>query len=236
MSIVLNLIVLLIIGYCIYRGYRNGIIVSVVTVIVIVFSIYMASLLANVYSGDFKGMFRPFAGGIVDNAFSVVMSDSRDEAEEPVVVLTDGEKSNVRSVAFATLRQLGISEPASTKIADRVSGQVQNVGQKVSEAVTEELCHTLAYLMIFSIAFMLISIVFAVLGNVLNLKFALPGLEIVNGAVGAAIGLVQGVIVVMLLACLFRYAGVILSEEKIHAAKLLNWLVESNPIAGLLGI
>lgn len=237
MSIVLDLLLVAVLGYSVYRGYKNGIILSVIGVVVVVAAIYLANLLGNVYSEEFTGLFKPFVGGLVDDAFSVVVSDSRDETTKtPVVQLTSSEKTDVYAVAHATIRQLGISDPASVKIANRVKTTNDAVGQGLSDSIASELSHSFAYLVIFIVGFTLIAIIFLAIGNVLNLTFTLPELEKVNAGVGAAIGLFRGIVIVLLLACIFRYLGIILTEKKISSTILLSWLVQHNFIANLLGI
>jgi len=237
MSIVLDLLLVAILGYSVYRGYKNGIIVGVIGVLVIVLAIYLANLLGNVYSDEFTGLFKPFIGGMVDDAFSVVVSDARDEiTETPVVELTDSEKTDVYAVAHATVRQLGISDPAAVKIANKVKATNDAVGQSLSDSLSSELSSTFAYLVIFIVGFTLIVIIFLAIGNVLNLTFTLPELEKINGGVGAAIGFFRGLVIVLLLACIFRYLGIILTDKKISSTILLSWLVRHNFIAGILGI
>ena len=67
---IIDLVLLLIILLCAWRGFRNGLIAGILAVCAVLFSIYAADILADTYSGEFTKMLEPFVTGAVDTASS----------------------------------------------------------------------------------------------------------------------------------------------------------------------
>jgi uncharacterized membrane protein required for colicin V production len=250
-------ILVLIVAFCAWRGFKNGFIRSVFGVLAVIIAIYGANLAAKAYSGEFTGMLEPFVGGIVDKAITRVTrpagnaqesaagesktaadSDNKTEADNVKTkdaALTEDKKDNVFEVSYAALRDMGVSAGASKLIADKVGGQMENVGQTMSVFLTEKLCQALAYIGVFIIAFALIAIIFAVIGNIFNLAFSIPGIETIDKIVGLVLGLFKGLLIVFVLAVALRYIG-LLPADTVEKTTVLEFLLNKNPLAGILGI
>jgi 3D (Asp-Asp-Asp) domain-containing protein/uncharacterized membrane protein required for colicin V production len=106
---------------------------------------------------------------------------------------------------------------------DAVSGEM---GQGFMMNITESICARLSWILVFYIGFALIAIVFFAIGNVLDLSFGLPGIENVNHIVGAVLGCVKGVGIIIVLACIFRYAGLLISAEELERSALQKQIDE----------
>ena len=66
-SIIMDVVLVGIIVLAAYRGFRKGIIASVIGIVSLVVAIYGANLLAVTFSGEFVGVLEPFVSGIVDS-------------------------------------------------------------------------------------------------------------------------------------------------------------------------
>lgn len=256
MKLMLNLLVIIIFAYTGYIGYKRGIISSLLGFLSLILSVYIAFLISNTYSNEFLGLVSPFAGGLVDSAITDtverdytggITDNSADDTKngeedglsvllEPVMSLSETDKKDPYTVCLASLRRLGVSENAASKIAMRVSEKSKNVGQKFIDAATEEFSLVICRVAIFAIAFILAAIAFTVIGNILSINFGLPGLESVNNIGGAIIGIGKGIIVLMFIGCLMRYVGIFIPEEKITGAFLFGMFVSRNIIASRVGI
>ena len=84
MVLALDLAVVAIIAFCGWRGYKNGLIRGVFGIVSLVVSLFLASVAATAYSGEFKEMLSPFVGGFVDSALGNITdsTDQDDEAEQ----------------------------------------------------------------------------------------------------------------------------------------------------------
>ncbi len=256
MSTAIDIVLVLIVAFSAWRGFRNGFIRGVFGVLAIIIAIYGANLIAKTYSGEFTSMLEPFVGGIVDKSITGVMSDEdpdesvdggtgvptdeeiNDETDIDANDIKDAQAdsgTNVYDISYKALRGIGISEEASEQIAGKVESEIDSVGQQMSNNLTQKLCDVLAYIAVFGISFILIAIVFAVIGNVVNLAFSLPGIETVDRIIGLVMGLLRGLLIILAIGVIIRYLG-LLSADTVEKTVLLKYLINNNPIANILGI
>ncbi len=245
-STAIDIALILIVGFSTWRGFKNGFIRGIFGVLAIIIAIYGANLIAKTYSGEFTGMLKPFVGGIVDKSVTdVVGNDEPDEADgvagngsDAAVGTTGGdtaEHTNIYDISYRALRGIGVSEEASRNLADKVETEIDSAGQQLSNNLTEKLCSVLAYIAVFGISFILIAIIFAVVGNVINLAFSLPGIELVDKIVGLTLGLLRGLLIILAIGVIIRYLG-LLSAGTVENTVLLKYMSNHNPIANILGI
>ena len=238
-STAIDIALILIVGFSTWRGFKNGFIRGIFGVLAIIIAIYGANLIAKTYSGEFTGMLKPFVGGIVDKSVTdVVGNDEPDEADGVAVGTTGGdtaEHTNIYDISYKALRGIGVSEEASRNLADKVETEIDSAGQQLSNNLTEKLCSVLAYIAVFGISFILIAIIFAVVGNVINLAFSLPGIELVDKIIGLTLGLLRGLLIILAIGVIIRYLG-LLSAGTVENTVLLKYMSNHNPIANILGI
>lgn len=264
MNWVIDGVLVLIVAFFAWRGYRNGFIRGIFGILAVVIAIYGANLAASAYSSEFTGMLKPFVGGVVDKAVgNVLNTDGSTNADsagtgdktpsgsatpsetsttsepaktpKPDTVLTGDEKTNVFDVSFAALRDIGLATGASKLIADKVGAEMTSVGQTMSVYLTEKLSDSLAYIAVFAIAFILIAIIFAVIGNIFNLALSIPGLNQADNIIGLILGILKGLLIVLVIAVVIRYFGLV-SSENIEKTTVLSFLLNKNPLANILGI
>ena len=228
-------ILVLIVAYSAWRGYKNGFIRGIFGVLALVISIYGANLAATAFSGEFTGMLEPFVGGAIDKAISHVTNTDDETMPSTGTAPVKKETTDVYDVSFAALRDIGVSKDAAQLIAEKVGAESNAVGQAMSDALSHRFSQSLAYIAVFIIAFALLAIIFAVIGNIFNLAFSLPGLDLINRLVGIALGLAKGLVVVLVLAVIFRYTGFV-SAGVVENTIILSFLLRWNPIAAVLGV
>ena len=247
MSFVIDVLLVAIVVYCAWLGLKRGLVNSAFGIFSVIVAVFFGHLVGVVYGGEFSNMLQPFATGLVDSAIATVTADydenysytlTEDGEEEapPVVILTESEKSDVYSVSFAALRQLGISEESAEMMATEVAADHSAVGQEMAIELSKQISDKLSYILVVGIIFAIVSIIAAIIGNVLNLYFKLPNLEMVNKISGSVLGAVKGIIIIMFIACFCRYFGLILGQETITRTWILEMLINSNKLATVLGI
>ncbi|NLA86484.1 MAG: CvpA family protein [Clostridiales bacterium] len=250
MNILIDIALVLIVLLFAWRGFRNGFIRGVFGVLAIIVAIYGANLVAKTYAEDFTGMLQPFVSGVVDKAYSDVMdggeAEDNDKSDEAAAGTgdfidtaesdTEDQKHNkVYDISYETLRKIGISEGASRQIAEKVGGRIDTIGHKMSTDLTDVLCDALAYIGVFTVVFILIAIFFAVIGNIINLAFSIPGLENVDRIIGLFMGILKGLLIVLALALVVRYLG-LLAPDRIEQTTILKYILNMNPLADILGV
>ena len=227
-ALLIDLAIIGIVVFCAWRGYRNGLIRGVFGVATLILALFFANIAAEAYSEEFEGMLAPFVGGIVDTALTELHSG----AIEYEFTGHENDSEAFRT-AFAVLRQIGLPVSASIRIAE-LTVEEGFEGQ-LSDVIAEKLSATLAYISVFAIAFVIVAIVFAVVGNLIGFVFSLPGLKLLDIIAGVAFGFVKGLIIVLAMAAVIRYYG-LLALETLEGTTVLDYLVSNNIIANMLGI
>lgn len=223
---ILDLVLLLIILLCAWRGFRNGLISGILAACAVLFSFYAADILADTYSGEFTRMLEPFVSGVVDSSYAAA-----EEALEP-----KGMSGDVYEMSLETVKGVGLMKSAAENVAESLRGSVSETGQVLRTAVVEKLCSVAAYVLTYAVMFILLIIAFAVIGNLFNLAFKLPGLELINGLLGTLLGIAKGLMYAFAIAWILRFTGLLLKEEVVDSTILLSKLMETCPLAGFLGL
>jgi uncharacterized membrane protein required for colicin V production len=235
MNIIIDLAIVAIVAFCVWRGYKNGLIRGTFGVVMLIVAIIGANLVATAYSDEFTGMLNPFVGGVVDTALA-------DMLEESVAASTAGgiaypalqvTEERAYGTALAALRRIGLLDAAAENVAERTTES--GFTGFLSDVMTDRLSSSLAYIIVFAIAFILIAIIFSVIGNLLNFTFSLPGLRLLDRISGAVLGLAKGLLITFTIAVIVRYIG-LLAPDVVEETFLLNFMVNENPIARTLGI
>ena len=216
---IIDLVLLLIILLCAWRGFRNGLIAGILAVCAVLFSIYAADILADTYSGEFTKMLEPFVTGVVDTANASAEEYYEKKGTEPTVY----------NVTEMTVKGI-------VNVSEEIAHEETETGHVLRKAIVDKLCVVAAYVLTYVIMFILLIIIFGVIGNLFNLAFKLPGLELVNGVLGTLLGLAKGLVYVFAIAWVLRFTGLLLPEEKVNSTILLKWLMDSCPLVGFLGL
>ncbi|MCL2080156.1 MAG: CvpA family protein [Oscillospiraceae bacterium] len=222
------------VAFCAWRGYKNGLIRGIFGVVSLIVSILVANVAAEAYSNDAKAVVMPFAAGIVDSALSEVKESG--SQQRPAASEHDIDDPDFGTV-YTVLRQIGLPEAAAVQIS-RSSLELRDSGNghlSFADVIADKLTSTFSYIAVFGIAFLLLSIIFAVVGNLIGFVFSLPGLKIVDIIAGAVLGLAKGVLIVYTLAFIIRYFG-ILAMGTLEKTTILKYLTVSNPLANILGL
>ena len=226
LRLILDLVLVLINLFCAWRGFRNGLIAGVLAACAVLFSFYAADILADTYSGEFTRMLEPFISGVVDSAYST--------AEDTLEAV--GKSGSVYEVSYETARNVGFMKSAAENVAKSLADNVRETGYTLRAAIVDLLCSVAAYVLTYAVMFVLLIIIFAVIGNLFNLAFKLPGLELVNGLLGLLLGAAKGIMYCFAIVWLLRFTGLLLPEATIDETHVLGRMMESCPLVNYLGI
>ncbi|MBQ8831048.1 MAG: CvpA family protein [Oscillospiraceae bacterium] len=229
---ILTVIFIAIPVFCAWRGYKNGIIRGACGILAVILALFCGNIIANMYSSDFDGMLSPFVNGMVDGAENTVLTND----DKAVIQLDDSEKDDVYSVSYAIFRQLGVVENAAQKMAEEVAAEHANVDQSMCDTVGANLSARFSYILVFCIAFALVAILFAVIGNVINISLQIPILGVAEPILGIALGVIKGLIIMYAVAMFLRYFGIIIPDEALEGNEFIFKLVNENPVADKFGI
>lgn len=221
---IIDIVLLLILIGCAWKGYRNGLIPGIFMLLALFASLYGAKLVAETYSEEFISILEPFASGMTDRAM-------RELEDEDVLKGND-----VYAASKAILEEIGFMGSAAENIAGELDKEVNETGHVLRAAMVKRLCIDVAYVLTLVIAFVLLAIAFAVIGNLISLSFHIPGLEVINGILGAIFGLGEGAVFAFFIAWLLRFGGMLLKAEVVEETILLKWLQSVNPLVEFFGL
>ena len=227
-TLLIDLTIVGVVVFCAWRGYRNGFIRGVFGVVTLVASLFFASVAATAYSEEFTGMLMPFVGGVVDTALSEIAADNAGYES-----VQHEDQSEDFKAAYTALRRIGLPVPAAIRVAE-LAVELDSK-ESLADKIADRLSSILAYVALFGIAFVLVAIVFAVIGNLIGFVFSLPGLRLLDVIAGVIFGFAKGLLIVLALATVVRYFG-LLALETLEKTSVLNYLVNNNVIADMLGI
>jgi len=228
MNIVLDLILIGILALCVLSGYKKGLILGISGILALVVAFYGANLVAETFSSDFTSMIEPMISNAVSGAV--------DESQEGLPADEDDGEQEVYQVSYDSLKKLGVLETTAKKLAGELKDELREVGSSLKSAIVHKLSGAIAYAALLIIVFVLIIIVFKLLANAINFAFKLPGLNLINGIGGAALGFVKGMILLFILSWAAGFLGFILPEAVVNKTVVLKWLMNNNPITALFGI
>lgn len=229
MSVLIDLLLVAIIAYSVWKGYRKGLILGISGILALIIAFYGASLIADTYSYEFTSMVKPFIGGFVDDAVNETVQEA---SENPDFYVTEEEETETYILSVESLKKLGISQSMAESMAKKIDETVTGAGQAVKDAIMEKMSSTLSYMAVFAIVFVLIMIIFAVIANLINLTFSLPGLKLLNKIGGLVLGLVKGLIITFTVAWVLSYMGFLIDAENTF---VLETLMKINPLSAIFG-
>jgi len=233
-TFLIDLSVLGTVAFCTWRGYKNGLIRGVFGVVSLIVALLIANIAAQAYSDDAKGMLIPFASGLIDST----LTDMKDEEIEYQALAHDHEIDDADfGTAYTALRLIGMPEAAAVHVAEQILEPRESDKEDMyfPDLVADRLTSAMSFVAVFGVAFLLIAIVFAVIGNLVGFVFSLPGLKLVDIISGCVFGFFKGVIIVYAVAVIIRYFGILILGT-LERTTILNYIVNNNPIANLLGI
>ncbi len=238
---IIDLVLLGILIICVWSGYKKGIIMGVGGILCIMISIYGANLLANSFSYDVVPALKPFANGytekLMSGSDSAVLKrmdwDGSSYSVEDLVSMYPERKLEFCSTCYQVL---GVDEATADRMAERAANYAAESGSSIRAAVSQILCETVSYVGCFLIGFLLIVIVLTVIGNLPNLSFKLPRLDLVNDLGGALLGVVTGLMFCAVLVWALKFMGMLIGNDTLSATRIGGWLLRKNFLLKYLGI
>ncbi len=238
---IIDLVLLGILIVCVWSGYKKGIIMGVGGILCIIAAIYGANLLANSFSYDVVPALKPFANGYTEKLMtgsdSAVLRrmgwDTSSYSVEDLVEMYPERKLEFCSTCYQVL---GIDAATSDRMAEKAVNYARESGGTIRAAVGQILCETVSYVACFVVAFLLIIIILTVIGNLPNLSYKLPRLDIVNDLVGALLGLATGLMFCAVLVWALKFTGMLIGNDTLHSTRIGGWLMRKNFLLKYLGI
>ena len=241
MNAVLTLSLLLIVLLCIWSGYKRGLILSVFSILAIVISIYGANLLSTTYSYEVIDALRPFASGYVETTINDKVRAEYDIAgvETASISVDDflaAHPEEVQPFCKRTFEHLGIFPATAEALAAETEEYAAKQELDIRDALVEVLCLRITYVIGFLLAFVLLLIILTVIGNLPNLTFKIPDMDVLNDVGGLVLGGVQGLLFCFVVTWALKFTGILLPQTTLGESGILTWFTGHNLLSTFLGI
>ena len=227
--LILDIVLLVIVALCTWTGYRKGLIAGIAGILAVIIALFGGSLLSSAYSREVVPVLEPFVDGYIDS------QNTRDEILEKLnygysdLSLEDilARDSSLRyHYAAECMKTVGIYQDRAEEMARTAVDYADRNGVSMTDAVVAVLCNTASFVGGLTVAFLMILILLVAIGNIGNLSFRLPNLELLDEIGGALLGFVKGFLYCVLLCWLLSFLGLIIGKDTLESTTLAQFFLQ----------
>lgn len=243
LTTILLILLFAIMVICAWQGFKKGIIMGIIQVLVIILSLCGAQLLSDTFSYEVIPVIKPFVGGYMENrveetAFRVMGyeadKDGNYNVEFSLNDMLAQHPETRQEICRWSYRDLGIYDAIATDMAEKaVTHSEQNSVSLISSAVTI-LCQSITWYGGFILAFVILYALMTVIVNIPNLSFRLPYVGILNDLGGLGIGLFVGSLFCSIVVWCLQFTGLILPEETLRSVNIAATFLDKNMLANYI--
>ena len=235
-GVLVSVLAVCFIAYMAARGWHNGIVYSLMGILVFVVAFSTANKLAQSFSPQFTKAIEPMITGMVDDASLIAIgerarTEKNDEGEEiqlPIVVPEEYDGS-VYSATLLSFREIGFDEGTSKRFAEEMAQQHYEVNAAMRNKITAKTASVIAYVLVFVlICVILLCAGFAVI-NLFNLIVRFPKFDFISRILGAAASVFLGALILYFACWLLRFMGALLPAD-IYNSEVLAFFFKNNPL------
>lgn len=224
MRAAIDIILLLILAYCTWMGYKKGLINVCIGIVALVMALYGGSLLSSAFSSQIIPAFQPFAGGIIESREDAALADMG-KAGTSVKDLIAADPNAEYEYALHVFEETGIYEKRADNMASQVKELCDGKDVEINDALEQVFCKDMLYVAGTVLAAILILILFAVIANLANLTFHIPNHPKLEVAGGTAMGFVKGLVYCVLLCWCLSFCGLIIGKTVLHDSLLARFFL-----------
>ena len=193
--LIIDIVLLVIVALCTWGGYRRGLIGGVAGILAIVIALFGGSLLSSAYS-------------------HLSLEDVL--AQDP---------SLRYDYAYECFRTMGFYNDRAEELGEWAVQVSDETGMSMQNAVISTLSDAICYVGGLVISFLLILIVLVAIGNVGNMSFRLPNLELLDEIGGATLGFLKGIFYCVLLCWLLSFFGLLIGKDTLGSTTLARFFL-----------
>lgn len=238
MRMAIDLVLLAIVIISIWAGYKKGLIMGIGGMVAIIVSLYGGVLLSTAFSYELIPAARPFASGYVERQMNGDVLERLDLADTELSVedILAGDPALRHQFCYECYRSVGIYKDAAEQMATEAEEYAVSESADIHTAVVEVLCSRITFVAGVVLCFLLLFIILTAIGNIPNLTFKIPNMDTLNDVGGAAMGLVKGVTLCVLLCWALRFLGLAIGADTLEKTLLARFFIAIDFITIGVGI
>ena len=219
MNLVVDLIVVLILSFCILRGYMKGFVATILSMFGGLICFTLSVLIARPV-GTFlsKLLIRPICHSYFEKAFLDLLESSKDS-------------TNVNSVLNAAsdfFKRYGISDQDLNSLLKSSGNNSDKLIDKVVSTVSTPISDAIGFIIAFVVILIVVIILYKMLVKVLDLVAKLPVLNASNKTLGLIFGIIHGIILATAFSCVLYYI------EPLNPVSSFNFSLDDTYLARFL--
>ncbi len=201
-SLLVDLIILLVVGFTIWRSARRGFVRTVLELAGFVLSLVIAFSVSGWLSNIiYENSVRP----TVEESVSEVLADAKGgSTSQAVDQVWEALPSVVRSAANSFGITKGDVQRKLNGAVESGSSGVESVAVQVADSMARPVVTGLLKTIIFLVVFLLLAIVVKFLARVINRAFSFPVVGTINRLLGGVLGIPKGIIYGIVLCSVFK--------------------------------
>lgn len=215
-------------GFAVYGG-KRGLFRALSGLLAVVVALVGAGIIAATFTTPVTKIVTPLIAGHieekVENAMAVQSADSGVQMPE-----SDTEDPSAIQDLLAIL---GLDDEVRSRLAEEVQEKVRDTGASIAAAVVESMARSLIYGTLYILSFAVLLLLMKVLIGAMDLVLKLPLLRGLNTLGGAAVGLVEGALLLFLAVWVLRRLGVSFESEALAEAHILRIFTANTPLGVL---
>ena len=221
--LIIDIVLLVIVALCTWGGYRRGLIGGVAGILAIVIALFGGSLLSSAYSHEVVPALQPFVDGFIssqktrDNVLEEMGYGDSSLSLEDVLAQ---DPSLRYDYAYECFRTMGFYNDRAEELGEWAVQVSDETGMSMQNAVISTLSDAICYVGGLVISFLLILIVLVAIGNVGNMSFRLPNLELL-----ATLGFLKGIFYCVLLCWLLSFFGLLIGKDTLGSTTLARFFL-----------
>lgn len=215
-------------GFAVYGG-KRGLFRALSGLLAVVVALVGAGIIAATFTTPVTKVVTPLIAGHieekVENAMAVQSADSGVQMPE-----ADTEDPSAIQDLLAIL---GLDDEVRSRLAEEVEEKVRDTGASIAAAVVESMARSFIYGTLYILSFAVLLLLMKVLIGAMDLVLKLPLLRGLNTLGGAAVGLVEGALLLFLAVWVLRRLGVSFESEALAEAHILRIFTANTPLGVL---
>ena len=233
--LIIDIVLLVIVALCTWTGYRKGLIAGIAGILAVIIALFGGSLLSTAYSREVVPVLEPFVDGYIDSqnirddVLEKLLGYDTDLSLEDVLA----RDSSLRyDYATECMKTLGLYQDRAEELAAKSVDYADRSGVSMTDAVVTVLCDSVSFVGGLVVAFLLILILLVAIGNIGNLSFRLPNLELLDEIGGAVLGFVKGFLYCVLLCWVLSFLGIIIGKDTLEYTTLAQFFLQIKFLTG----
>ena len=210
------------------RGRKKGLILTLCGLAAIFVALIGARFASDTFAPHIADLLQPRFSSVIEEQLDSGLAQKLDE------LLAAGEQGE--NVIADILTKLGFYDEVSQAIRNAVSSQATQTVADLAVALARSIAEVVAGVLVFVVAFLLITVAWFLLSHALDLAARLPILNGLNRLLGGLFGLLQGMLLLFLIAWVLRLMGGVIPQDTMEQTVLLKFFCSTNPLSLITGI